>query len=139
MRKVSTVLSADQIDRLLKEARNIGSIASGSADNNLVPRHNLAVSVNDNFSTSLISSALNGQSKSSVDLHVSSKSMDHLGSPSIHRRSRSNSTGPSDAPIRYCNPFLFSVFNGLHSAAPNACLSFRTHTEYWLFAASKLQ
>uniref|UniRef100_A0A915Q5Y7 DH domain-containing protein n=1 Tax=Setaria digitata TaxID=48799 RepID=A0A915Q5Y7_9BILA len=93
--KVNTVSSADQIDRLLKEGHSNG--ICGSVKNNLISQHKLAVVVNDDRSiSSLVSTTLNGQSKSSTDLHFASKSVEHLDSPNVHRRSRSNSSGPTD-------------------------------------------
>uniref|UniRef100_A0A0R3S596 DH domain-containing protein n=1 Tax=Elaeophora elaphi TaxID=1147741 RepID=A0A0R3S596_9BILA len=101
IRKVNTVSSADQIDRLLKEGQNVGNgICGSNVKNSSLSRHKLAVVVNDDCSLpSLISTTLNGQSKSSTDLHFASKSVDHLESPNVHRRSRSNSSGPADVVI----------------------------------------
>lgn len=96
---MNTVSSADQIDRLLKEGQSVvgGGICS-SVKSNSISHHKLAVVVNDDrsLSSSLISTTLNGQSKSSTDLHFTSKSVEHLESSNIHRRSRSNSSGPTN-------------------------------------------
>ncbi|VDM95405.1 unnamed protein product [Thelazia callipaeda] len=105
VRKVNTVSSADQIDRLLRESQN-GIIAGDSSRIGGKPRNKLAVVINDDPSmTSLASTTFNGQSKSFMDLHFASKFVDHLDSPDIHRRSRSNSTGPADItiPNRSCS------------------------------------
>lgn len=97
VRKVNTVSSADQIDRLLRDGQNVGNGICGSVKNNLISQHKLAVVVNDDRSLpSLVTTTLNGQSKSSTDLHFASKSVEHLDSPNLHRRSRSNSSGPTD-------------------------------------------
>ncbi|MCP9263906.1 Pleckstrin-likey domain-containing family G member 6 [Dirofilaria immitis] len=97
VRKVNTVSSADQIDRLLRDGQIINNGICGNIKNNLIPHHKLAVVVNDDRALpSLINTTLNGQSKSSTDLHFASKSTEHLESPNLHRRSRSNSSGPID-------------------------------------------
>uniref|UniRef100_A0AAF5PYQ5 DH domain-containing protein n=2 Tax=Wuchereria bancrofti TaxID=6293 RepID=A0AAF5PYQ5_WUCBA len=104
VRKVNTVSSADQIDRLLREGQSVGNGICGSVKNNLISQHKLAVMVNDDRSLpSLVNTTLNGQSKSSTDLHFTSKSVEHLESPNLHRRSRSNSSGPTDVTRTYLN------------------------------------
>ncbi|KAL3995362.1 RhoGEF domain family protein [Acanthocheilonema viteae] len=73
---------------------------SSSMDSQMIAEHNriATVVVNDDRSLpSLVSTTLNGQSKSSTDLHFASKSVEHLESPNVHRRSRSNSSGPTNA------------------------------------------
>lgn len=97
---MNTVSSADQIDRLLKDGQNFGNGICGSVKSNSISHHKLAVVVNDDRSLpSLVSTILNGQSKSSTDLHFTSKSVEHLESPNVHRRSRSNSSGPTNVAI----------------------------------------
>ncbi|VDK73020.1 unnamed protein product [Onchocerca ochengi] len=98
MRKVNTISSADQIDRLLlRDGQNFKNGICSNIRSNLIPHHKLAVVVNDDRSLpSLINTTLSGQSKSSTDLHFSSKSTEHLESSNVHRRSRSNSSGPTD-------------------------------------------
>ncbi|VDK82103.1 unnamed protein product [Litomosoides sigmodontis] len=113
VQKVNAVSSADQIDRLLRQG---GGICSKS--NSIISHHKLAVVVNDDRSlSSLVSTTLNGQSKSSTDLHFTSKSVEHLESSNIHRRSRSNSSGPTNVDV-----------DRVYSNNPNSSkLGFSTH------------
>lgn len=97
MRKADGVLSADQIDRLIKESGR-GNSLTRTERSNIIPRHKLSVSNEvGHESSSLMASSMIGQSKSSIDLHVASvKATDRLGSPEASHRSRSNSIGPAE-------------------------------------------
>ncbi|VDK54225.1 unnamed protein product [Anisakis simplex] len=90
MRKTNTVSSADHLDRLFSATE--GRCGGG----NLLSRHKLSVS---NSGTALVHSSALGQSKSSLDLHMSNRSSaERFDSPQqqeiTSHRSRSNSSGP---------------------------------------------
>lgn len=115
VRKVNTVSSADQIDRLFREGQFISNGICGTVKNNLISQHKLAVVVNGGPTlSSLVGTTLSGQSKSSTDLHFTSKSEEHLDSPNPHRRSRSNSSGPSDVVINRYPLILSKIYKFFH-------------------------